>query len=185
MNTDLANSLWFTGSTIAQTLSGSMGLLGAIMLFALQEAARSIHRAAQQLSEIPHASMNAHYLRHLLTRRSFHELARLYGEELQPGGSGETSVELLAVHSTLTWELEHDRLLRRAFWKALMASGVVVAFAIASCGLSPQLAYNASIGQMVIFLMIAGAVGCLILYGFLLRVIFRGSTEEVKPGARP
>ena len=185
MNLDLENSLWFTGSTIAQTLSGSMGLLGAIMLFALQEAARSIHRAAEQLSEIPHDSMNAHYIRHLLTRRSFHELARLYGEQLQPGRSGETSVELLALYSTLSWELEHDRILRRAFWKALMASGVVIAFAITCCGLAPQLSRNIPLGQTVIFLLIAGAVGCLILYGFLLRVMFRGSSEEVKPRARP
>ncbi len=184
MNADLQNSLWFTGSTIAQTLSGSMGLLGAIMLFALQEAARSIHRAAEQLSEIPHASMNIHYLRHLLARRSFHELARLYGEELGPANSGETSVELLALHSTLSWELEHDRVLRRSFWVALMASGVVIAVSIACCGLSPQLSVNPSIGQAVIFLLIAGAVGCLILYGFLLRVMFRGSSEEVKVGAK-
>jgi hypothetical protein len=183
MNADLENSLWFTGSTIAQTLSGSMGLLGAIMLFALQEAARSISRAAQQLSEIPHPSMNAHYIRHLLTRRSFHELARLYGQQFEPQNSGETSVELLALYSTLTWELEHDRVLRRSFWKALMASGVVIAISIACCGLAPQLSAKASIGQTTILLLIAGAVGCLILYGFLLRVIFRGSAEEVKVGA--
>jgi hypothetical protein len=129
--------------------------------------------------------MNSHYSRHLLTRRSFHELARLYGEQLQPGKSGETSVELLALYSTLSWELEHDRVLRRAFWKALMASGVVIAFAIACCGLSPQLSLNFSVGQTIIFLLIAGAVGCLVLYGFLLRVMFRGSSEEVKTGAVP
>ena len=35
MNVDLESTLFYTMSTIAQTLSGSMGLLGAIVLFAL------------------------------------------------------------------------------------------------------------------------------------------------------
>ena len=39
-------------STIAQTLSGAMGLLGAIVLFALQATSRSIERAAKRLGSI-------------------------------------------------------------------------------------------------------------------------------------
>lgn len=80
---DLEGSLWYTGSTIAQTLSGSMGLLGAIMLFALQEASRSIARAAAQLAEHAHPTINPAYIHHVLTRRGFHELAKLYGDQLE------------------------------------------------------------------------------------------------------
>lgn len=183
-NPDLENSLWFTGSTIAQTLSGSMGLLGAIMLFALQETSRSIARAAKQLAEIPHPTMNAHYINHLLARRSFRELARLYGEQLQADEAGGTSVEMLAQYSTLSWELDHDRSLRRSFWKALLASGVMIGFSIAFCGLSPELSKHAGLGRALLFLGISGAIGCLLLYGVLLRVLFRDASDDVERSAR-
>lgn len=176
---DLEGSLWYTGSTIAQTLSGSAGLLGAIMLFALQETSRSIARAAAQLAEHAHPTINQAYIRHVVTRRGFHELARLYGDQLTSAPQGETSVDMLAHHATLTWELEHDERVRRAFWTALQASGVVIIFSIFVCGLSPQLAARGRLGEGMLLLDVAGAIGCLILYGILLRVLFR-SQGEVK-----
>lgn len=178
MNTHLESALFYTMSTIAQTLSAGMGLLGAIVLFARQETARSIERAAVQLAEVRHPSTSELYLRHLLTRRSFHELARLYGEILLPGASYETSSDLLVHHSTLTWELEHDNALRRSFWKALLASGFVIAFSLLCCGLAPQLAASTTLGQAALAVSLLGAVGCLLLYGFLLRVMFRTTPDE-------
>lgn len=177
---DLEGSLWYTGSTIAQTLSGSMGLLGAIMLFALQEAARSIARAAQQLATNPHPTMNPTYIHHLLTRRSFEELARLYGDHLKGVTEVGTSLDMLGHHSTLTWELEHDALIRRSFWTALQASGLMIAFSIAICGLSPQLSAHPALGQAMLLLSVAGSIGCLILYGILLRALFRPPLELEK-----
>lgn len=186
MNANLQSALFYSMSTIAQTLSGAMGLLGAIVLFALQETARSIERAGRQLIEIPHQSMSSLYLRHLLTRRSFHELARHYGELLQPGGSSETSAEALVHYSTLAWELDHDHALRRSFWTALLASGIVIAFSLISCGLSPQLSANPRVGQVVLGVGTLGAVSCLVLYGFLLRVMLRSTPQEpILPAETP
>ena len=183
MNPNLQSALFYTMSTIAQTLSAAMGLLGAIVLFALQETARSIERAAKQLTEIPHQSISPLYLRHLLTRRSFHEIARHYGELLQTGESRETSTEALVHYSTLSWELEHDHAIRRAFWTALVASGIVIAFALICCGLSPQLSANQGVGQVVLGIGILGAVSCLVLYGFLLRVMLRSTPQKPIPHA--
>jgi hypothetical protein len=178
LDTHLESALFYTMSTIAQTLSGGMGLLGAIVLFAVQETSRSIERAAKRLSEIPHTSMSPLYLQHLLTRRSFRELARLYGTLLQPGGPRETSTELLVHHSTLTWELEHDHALRSSFWKALLASGIVIAVSLVCCGLAPALARNPQVGQIALAVELLGSVGCLVLYGVLLRVMFRTTPEN-------
>lgn len=183
MNPNLQSALFYSMSTIAQTLSGAMGLLGAIVLFALQESSRSIEKAARNLTAVPHASMSSLYLRHLLTRRSFHELARHYGETLAPGASMQTSSEALVHFSTLTWELDHDHALRRSFWRALVASGVVIAYALITCGLAPELSANARVGQVVLGLGTVGAVGCLVLYGFLLRVMLRSTPQEPIPAA--
>lgn len=181
MNSDLQAALFYSLSTVAQTLAGAMGLLGAIVLFALQESTRSIERAATKLTEIPIEGVNPLYLRHLLTRRSFHDIARYYGEVLQPGVSTETSMEGLVQYSTLTWELDHDNSLRRAFWSALLASGVVIALSLVCCPLTPALARNPRIGHGVLGADVAGALSCLVMYGFLLRVMLRASPHEPIP----
>jgi hypothetical protein len=180
IDTNLENSLWFTGSTIAQTLSGSAGLLGAIMLFALQETSKSIARAAVQLAAHPHPTMNAAYMHHLLSRRGFHELARLYGDSLKGVTEAGTSLDLLAHHATLTWELDHDAKIRASFWTALKASGVMIAFSITVCGLAPGLSTMKSVGSIALLLIITGAISCLVLYGILLRALFRTPQEAEK-----
>lgn len=158
-----------------------MGLLGAIVLFALQESTRSIERAATKLTEVPHTSVSPLYLRHLLNRRSFHDIARRYGELLQPGGSTETSTEGLVHYATLTWELDHDNKLRRAFRTALVASGVVVALSLVCCAFAPQLAANTRLGRAVLTADELGAVSCLVMYGVLLRVMLRSTPHEPVP----
>ena len=182
MNPSLQSALFYSMSTIAQTLSGAMGLLGAIVLFALQATARSIERAATKLMEVPHQSMSPLYLSHLLNRRSFHELARHYSESLS-GASSETSSEALVHFSTLSWELDHDSALRRSFWTALRASGVVITYSLICGALGPQLAENALYGKVALAVGVAGAVGCLGLYGVLLRVMLRSSPQEPIPPA--
>ena len=183
MDQSLQSALFYSLSTVAQTLAGAMGLLGAIVLFALQESARSIERAANKLTEIPHESVSSLYLRHLVTRRSFHEIARYYGELLRPGASSETSTEALVQYSTLTWELDHDNALRRAFWIALLASGIVIGFSLVCCPWSPQLAANPRVGEAVLIGDAVGAVSCLLMYGFLLRVMLRATPHEPIPTA--
>lgn len=176
--TSLQSALFYTMSTVAQTLAGAMGLLGAIVLFALQETARSTERAARKLSEVPLDSVSPLYLHHLLTRRSFHELARHYEASLRPGGSSATSSDALVHFSTLMWELDHERALRKAFWTALRASGVVIAAALICCALAPTLSVRSIVGHGVLGLVTAGAVSCLVLYGFLLRVMLRSTPQD-------
>lgn len=175
---NVESALFYTMSTIAQTLAAAMGLLGAIVLFALQETTRSIDRAARQLVAVPHEGVSALYINHLLTRRGFHELARVYGTMFQPGTGAATSSDALVHYSTLTWELDHDRALRRAFWTALFASGIVITAALICCGLAPELSVSVHIGHIVLGTVMAGAVSCLVLYGFLLRVMLRSSSEQ-------
>jgi hypothetical protein len=148
----------------------------------MQATARSIERAATKLAEVPHQSMSPLYLSHLLNRRSFHELARHYGEALS-GASSETSSAALEHFSTLSWELDHDSALRSSFWTALRASGVVITYSLICTALAPQLAASSRYGQIALAVGVAGAVGCLVLYGVLLRVMLRSSPQEPIPPA--
>lgn len=182
MDPNLLSALLYSMSTIAQTLSGAMGLLGAIALFALQATARSVERAATKLAEVPHQSMSPLYVSHLLNRRSFHELARLYGEALA-GASSETSSDALVHFSTLSWELDHDTALRKSFWTALRASGVVITYSLICTALAPQLAAQTIHGQVALAVGVVGAIGCLVLYAVLLQVMLRSTPQEPIPPA--
>ena len=165
-------------STIAQTLSGAMGLLGAIVLFALQETRNGIERAAKRLAEVPHNHESAIFLRHLLTHRNFAEFAKRYGAMLESDDSGITNTDLLVFHAALTWELSHDQAIRRNFSKALVSSGIVIAFGILCCGLAPLLSENVAIGATALGVAIAGAIASLALYGILLRVMLRSTPDD-------
>lgn len=183
VNTTLQNTLFYTMSTIAQTLSGAMGLLGAIVLFALQGTARSIERAAKRILQVPHESSSKIYLRHLFARKSFHELARRYAEHLESPKSTETNLYLLEHYSTLTWLLDHDTMLRNSFSRALLASGVVISVSLVATALAPQLAERAAIGHAVLIVVTLGAVGCLFLYGMLLRLMLSSTPQDSRPSA--
>ncbi len=162
-------------STIAQTLSGAMGLLGAIVLFALQETRNGIERAAKRLAEVPHNNESTVFLRHLLTHRNFAEFAKRYGQMLEGDDSGVTNTDLLVFHAALTWELNHDQAIRRSFSKALIASGIMIAFGILCCSLAPLLAAKVGVGATVLGVGVTGAIACLALYGILLRVMLRST----------
>jgi hypothetical protein len=176
LNATIQSTLFYTLSTVAQTLAGAMGLLGAIVLFSLQTTARSIERAAKQLSAIPHADLNALYIRHLFTRRSYHEIARRYGDLLE--GSIETSQDLLVHHSTLVWELQQEEAIRRSFWTSLLGSGLVIGWSIVGLSLVPELTESVVTADLFLGSAVVGALGCLLLFGVLLRVMVRSATME-------
>ena len=176
MNVNLESTLYYTLSTIAQTLAAAIGLLGAIVLFSLQATGRSVERAAKRLSEVPHETLSVLYIRHLFTRRSYHELAARYGDLLKR--SAETSSDLLVYHSTLVWELQHDTAIRRAFWKALVASAVAIVYAVSSLALAPQLSSAPTAGYVDLAVAVVGTVGCLGLLGIRGRVVWRSTPED-------
>lgn len=176
MNTHLESTLYYTLSTVAQTLAGAIGLLGAIVLFSLQATAKSIERAARDLTQIPHETLSALYIRHLFSRRSYTELAQRYAELLTP--RFEVSTDVLVSHSTLTWELQHEQAIRRSFWRALVASGLVIALSISLIALAPQLAEREVLGNIALAAVVGGAMVCLVLYALLLRIVLNASPDE-------
>jgi hypothetical protein len=178
MDSTLQSTLFYTFSTVAQTLAGAMGLLAAIVLFALQSTTKSIERAAKQLIRSPHGPANTALHRHLFTRKSYHELARTFGQHFEGGTKPEINLHLMEQYSTLTWFLDHDRLLRRSFMRALISSGVVTSAALAAIGFVPELMDRPRIAETLLWVIILGAVGCLLLYGILMRVMLATAPDE-------
>lgn len=183
MESNLQTTLYYSMSAVAQTLAAAMGLIGAIALFALQGTARRIERAAKRMLDAPELGGPGHMvLRHLFARRAFRELAGRGQAALESGHGSETNVVLLEHHSALMWELEHDAMLRKSFWTALVASGVVIAMSLVGIAIAPQLAARARAGQATLAVLTAAALGCLVLYGLLLRVML--ATPDQLSGRR-
>jgi hypothetical protein len=155
-----------------------MGLLAAVVLFALQNTSKSIERAAKQLVRSPHGPSNDALMRHLFVRKSYHELAKRYGTHFEKGTTPEINLHLMEQYATLAWFLDHDRLVRSSFMRALVSSGVVIGGALVASGLVPELTERHSLGTAVLWAIIVGAVGCLILYGLLMRVMLATAPEE-------
>jgi ABC-type transport system involved in cytochrome c biogenesis permease subunit len=53
----------------------------------------------------------------------------------------------------------------------------MIAFSITVCGLAPGLSERETVGSIMLLVIIAGAVSCLVLYGILLRALFRPPQE--------
>ena len=90
----------------------------------------------------------------------------------------EVSTDVLVSHSTLTWELQHEQAIRRSFWRALVASGLVIALSISLIALAPQLAEREVLGKIALAAVVGGAMVCLVLYALLLRIVLNASPDE-------
>ena len=53
----------------------------------------------------------------------------------------------------------------------------MIAFSITVCGLAPGLSTMETVGSIMLLLIIGGAISCLVLYGILLRALFRTPVE--------
>jgi hypothetical protein len=179
MDPNLQATLFYTLSTVAQTLAGAMGLLGAIVLFALQGTAKSIEQAVKRMIRSPHGPSNQVALRHLYRRHSFHELAKLYATHFDRGTTNaEINLELMEQYATFSWFLDHDRLLRQSFLRSLITTGVVVSVSLIGIAFVPQLELHARVVQGLLVVVTVGAIVCLVQYGLLLRLMLATAPEK-------
>ena len=88
------------------------------------------------------------------------------------------SQDLLVHHSTLVWELQQEEAIRRSFWTSLLGSGVVIGWSIVGLALVPELTQNVVTAEVFLGSAVLGALGCLALFGVLLRVMVRSATKE-------
>jgi hypothetical protein len=71
---NMATSLYYTFSTIAQSLAGAIGLLGAFVLFNLQSINEEIERYASQIATVLSLGASDDEPKKMLRDRRYHEL---------------------------------------------------------------------------------------------------------------
>ena len=74
--------------------------------------------------------------------------------------------------------MQQEEAIRRSFWQALLGSGIVIAWSIVGLALAPELTTKAVVADIFLGSSVLGALGCLLLFGVLLRVMVRSTTME-------
>jgi hypothetical protein len=163
-------ALYYTLSTVAQSLAGAIGLLGAFALFALQNARQGAAEAAGWLSQ--------HYPTGPSDRERFVQwyLAGDYGT------MSEGYTRLAAGGASYSWEF-HSRLkrlqeetargdgIRRAFPTALLWTAFTIGGAVLSLPTTPWVAALPPLRYGILSVAVLATVRCLWLYGRLVQAI--------------
>lgn len=76
----MVNSLYYTFSTIAQSLAGAIGLLGAFVLFRLQSLKGEIETDARQISTVVDSVLGGDDARNLFRNGRYRDLLKRLGE---------------------------------------------------------------------------------------------------------
>ena len=160
----MSNALYYTFSTIAQTLAGAMALLAAFLLYRLQTLNQSIEKDAERISI---ALAPYHGRAHEMLRgREYNEL--LKAAEYIPQGQARPEAESARLSTLLRTK---QNLLRR-FKIALYLTASLITLSIAVLVATPYL----STFQLAVYTVFAsgliGFVACIVSYISVLRAAF-------------
>ena len=163
----METALYYTFSTIAQTLAGAIALLGAFVLYRFQLLAGSVEDTTEYLcDEFKSKSLELHHkierARFDMDYRLVHELSQAYSEE---GIDPQTIQKYHSARSRLDSMLSHRQSLLRYFNFSLIVTVLLILGSVAVLTYAPLLEV-AGYGTPVIFV-IGSAWFAVCLYSFM------------------
>jgi hypothetical protein len=167
----MENALYYTLSTIAQTLAGAFAILAAVVLFKLSSLAKEQEVAAAILNE---HDIDADVYLPIARKRGFHAMA----EEARTRG-GLTIAHIQRVRracaaATAAYNA-WDGINRRLF-VALGATVLAISVCFVTLPFTPQLAASQA-ASCLLFLTVALGIICLLLYVWLIVAMVRRPAE--------
>jgi hypothetical protein len=170
----LEATLYYTLSTVSQTLAGALGLLAAVVLFALDRAERQLDAAANEVvihtdGETLPISNDAKRRRTLRLKGDWAALRADWEKWSAASPTGFSAAQ--PAFLVFVAHLEHEVGLRIAFRRAAIATAIVILGAIAGLVVTPLIASTAAIAWSVLVGAFAGVVVCTELYRRLLLAI--------------
>jgi hypothetical protein len=157
------NALFYTFSTISQTLAGAIALLGAFVLYRLQ----TLNAGLQQNAAIARTHIRGNSNQHSLMMD--YELQGRYDEVLQVclQANQETPVEFTAARSQLAELLARRTSLYRSFRWSLLLTVSLVGVSVALLAFTPRIA-STGYAEVVLALGTIWFLSCLWAYSALL-----------------
>jgi hypothetical protein len=165
------NALFYTLSTIAQALSAAFALLGAFVLFRLQQLSAACANAGAIVIRPYLPNQEA---RRLLAIGSFAKLAQyLISQQVQrPGAIGPHTLE--AARDAFGKSIAQREQLLSQLLHAMLATGAVIALAVTGLAVTPQIGASAQGAYAVLTAAVIALVGCLVMYG---RIIWAATSD--------
>lgn len=156
----MINSLYYSFSTIAQTLAGAIGLLGAFVLFRLQSLSAEIESNASQIATVVDMVVGGEEAQTLFRQGQYHEVLNRLGKITVPP----TTYQCTRERSRLPILLDRkDSLLWRFKIAFYLTIGLIMA-SVSVLVIAEQLAGRTSLASVVFALGLLWLAACLASY---------------------
>jgi len=162
----MSNALYYTFSTIAQTLAGAMALLAAFLLYRLQVLNRAIDSDAERIS----SALKPYHGRadEMLRSQEYVALLRAAEKGYFPQGNPPVQQE----RERLTRLLHTKKSLMRRFKIALYLTAGLITFSIVALVATPQIMSSLALTYTIFALGLLGFVACMLSYIAVLQSAF-------------
>ena len=159
------NALYYTLSTIAQALSAAFALLGAFVLFRLQQLSAACADAG---SIVIRPYLPNQEARRLLAIGSYAKLAEfLVTQEVQRGEASRPHT-LAAARDAFARAIAQRKELLDKLLRAMIGTGAVVSLSVAGLAFTPTIAKSAQASCFVLAAAVVALVACLAAYGHVI-----------------
>ena len=169
----VSNALFYTFSTIAQTLAGAIALLGAFVLYRLQSLRTQIDEDSERISSVygssGHDVATVDAVRSLHRQGKYREVLEFRSRAPIPG----TVYQAEAEQMRLGLNLQRQKALLRTFVASLGLTIGLIAASVGALAATPGI-IERSCGPTVVFSVgIAWFVGCIVSYAVLIQQALR------------
>jgi len=160
------NTLFYTFSTIAQTLASAIALLAALVLYRLQRISEAIDLAMSQVRQPYSLNTEAQLA---LEEEKYSEVLE-YLNNARPDNPGmAASAAYIGRKRRFESLLVLQRDLRRWLQFALVLSVIVIAISVAAIAVVPLITHSSIAATLTLVTIVAAFIWCLVVYALLAR----------------
>jgi hypothetical protein len=164
------NAVYYTFSTIAQTLAGAIALLAAFGLYRFQILSKALETHAKDLREQYSEEVDLVRTNSYIVKGDFHKfLDYLTKHPIDVTGSDEMDAYIADSLSQLKRLLRFKRSLLRHFYFAIALTVMLITVSIFILMVTPTLALHPDVRSFAFMVALDWVAGCFVSYFFLIR----------------
>jgi len=165
-------ALYYLFSTVAQTLAGAIALLGALVLFRMQQLSAAMEQSVRTLIDrYHHAPDGSHSYAQELMSGDFTSVRDHFVTGPGKRVAGQADVIYFANVRELDSSLESRKTILIQFRYSLILTAIVILFSIGSIPVAPALAKHYAAAIVVIVVTVLAVAASLLSYGRLAQAI--------------
>jgi len=165
----MENTLYYTFSTIAQTLAGAIALLGAFILYRLQSLNNGLDDHAKFIRKLYLEDVDLIFLNSFIVKGEYNKFLEYTRGKPADAGTLEEHSYITEVQAKIEELLVFKRSLIRSFTVSLVLTVSLIAVSVMLLSVTPSISSRAELRSSCLALATVWFVACLISYVALLR----------------